>query len=247
MINLEQKPPKFYATNWFMWVALILFSPVGIACMWGYKRFSNKTRKILTIVFSVYFVGMMIYMNSPGHVKEQQAQLQAQDQAKRATDVSNAKAAADKKVASDAEQKKADDLKATDAAKMKSDVVYFAQVKGKEILKDRFISAELADGGVIIHFKIAENLTMKLTGYGAFMDSSKLFEAFKGRTDYTDISCQGTFPMQDSYGNKSDDTIFILGLEKATIDKITFANIDPSKDLYVLASVHRIRAELMEK
>ena len=151
---------------------------------------------------------------------------------------------AKEKADTDLKVKQAEEAKVA-ADKMKSDVVYFAQVKGKEILKDRFTSAELADGGVIIHFKIAENLTMKLTGYGAFMDSSKLFESFKGRTDYKDISCQGTFPMKDSYGNVADSNIFILGLERATIDKITFANIDPSKDLYALASVHRIRPELM--
>lgn len=133
-----------------------------------------------------------------------------------------------------------------EADKMKSDVAYFAQVKGKEILKDRFTSAELADGGVIIHFKLTENITMKMTGDGAFADSSKLLEAFKGRTDYTDISCQGTFPMKDSYGNVADSNIFILGLERATIDKITFANIDPSTDLYKLASIHIIRPELMK-
>ena len=152
---------------------------------------------------------------------------------------------AKEKADTDLKVKQAEEAKVV-ADKMNSDVVYFAQVKGKEILKDRFTSAELADGGIIIHFKLADNITMKMTGNGAFADSSKLLEAFKGRTDYTDISCQGTFPMKDSYGNVADSNIFILGLERATIDKITFANIDPSKDLYTLASIHRIRPELMK-
>ena len=246
MINPNEEKPKFYATNWFMWLTLILFAPIGIVCMWKYKRFPDTTRKILTAVFSLYFIGMMAYVNSPGYAQQAQAQAQDQAQAKKVTDDANAKIASDKKVIADTDQKKADDLKKAEADKMKSDVVYFAQVKGKEILKERFISAELADGGVIIHFKIADNLTMKLIGYGAFMDSSKLLEAFKGRTDYTDISCQGTFPMKDSYGNVADSNIFILGLERATIDKITFANIDPSTDLYNLASIHIIRPELMK-
>lgn len=245
MINPNEVKPKFYSTNWFMWVTLIFFAPVGIFCMWKYNRFTDKTRKILTGVFSLYFIGVVLYTYSPGNVKEQQALAQAQMQAQKVTNDANAKATADKKVIDATAQKKIDDAKNADAAKMKTDVLYFAQVKGKEILKDRFTSAEMADGGVIVHFKLAENITMKLTGDGGFDDSAKLFEAFKGRTDYTDISCQGTFPMKDSYGSVKDSNIFVLGLERATIDKITFANIDPTKDLYTLASIHVIRPELM--
>lgn len=244
MINLNEKP-KFYETNWFMWLTLILFAPVGIALMWKYKRFPDKTRKILTAVFSVYFIAMIMYINSPGQVQQRQSEAQLQAQKIADDNAAKAKADADKKVKAEADQKKLDDQKKAEADKMKSDVVYFAQVKGKEILKDRFTSAELADGGVIIHFKLSENITMKLTGDGAFQDSSKLLEAFKGRTDYTDISCQGTFPLKDSYGNKSEGNIFILGLDRTTIDKITFANINPVKDLYTLASIHIIRPELL--
>ena len=216
---------------------------VSINPKWISRGEKKYTRKQILLSAGVMFVLFCIFAinddsnNSAAALPPNTSAVTAP--AKTPEQIATEKVAADK-ITSD----KAAAVKA-EADKMKSDIVYFAQVKGKEILKDRFTSAELADGGVIIHFKIAENLTMKLTGYGAFMDSSKLFEAFKGRTDYNDISCQGTFPMKDSYGNVADSNIFILGLERATIDKITFANIDPSKDLYALASVHRIRPELM--
>lgn len=47
---------KFYNSIWFVWLALILFSPLGIFFMWKNKKFSGKTRIILTVVFSIWFI-----------------------------------------------------------------------------------------------------------------------------------------------------------------------------------------------
>ena len=47
---------KIYQKNWFMWVTLIFFAPVGIFLMWKYNRFNKVTRSILTVVFSLFFI-----------------------------------------------------------------------------------------------------------------------------------------------------------------------------------------------
>ena len=246
MLKTNDVKPIFYETNWFMWLTLILFSPVGIVCMWKYKRFPHTTRKILTAVFSLYFVGMMMYVNRPSDAQEQQEQQlqQAQEQAIEKQKAVDDQIAAQKKNIADAKQKQLDDQRKSAADKMNSDVLYFSQVKGKEIFGARFINAEiLEDCGIVIHFKLSENLSLKLVGDAGFLDTSKMLAAFKGRTDYTDVSCQGTYPMVDRFGNKTNDTVFILSLDKDTIQNTDFENIDPITDLLTLAIVHIIKPE----
>jgi len=246
MINPDEKPPKFYSTNWFMWVTLILFAPVGIACMWKYKKFStNKTRKIMTAIFSLYFIGIVMYTYSPSHVRDQQALAEVNAAAVAQKKVADDQAAADKKVAADAEQKKADDLKVADAAKMKSDLLYYSQVKAKEVFGDRLVNVEKDALGVRITFKLTDNLNMKMVGDGGFIDSSKMFSMYKGHeADFTNITLRGTFPMQDKFGTKSDDVVFIITLDSDTIQKTTFENLP---DLIPLSISHAIRPELLTK
>ena len=49
---------KFYKTNWFMWLMLVFFGPVGIALLWLKKdiKFTRKTKGILSATFTVLFV-----------------------------------------------------------------------------------------------------------------------------------------------------------------------------------------------
>ena len=49
---------KFYNSNWFMWIMLIFFAPIGIVLLWSRKdvRFSKKTKGILSVVFTILFI-----------------------------------------------------------------------------------------------------------------------------------------------------------------------------------------------
>ena len=54
---------KFYTQSWFMWVMLILFSPVGIFFMWKFHpEMKKNTKIILTVVFVFFF---LIVISSP--------------------------------------------------------------------------------------------------------------------------------------------------------------------------------------
>jgi len=55
---------KFYNKSWFMWLTLIFFSPVGIFFMWKNKKFTKRTRKVLTAVFAVWF--LIVFASSNG-------------------------------------------------------------------------------------------------------------------------------------------------------------------------------------
>lgn len=134
-----------------------------------------------------------------------------------------------------------------EADKMSSDILYYSQVKAKEVFKDRLVKVEKDAQGILITFKLAENLSMKWTGDGGFTDASKMFSLYKGHTgDYIDVTCLGTFPMKDKFGTVTNDTIFAITLDKDTIQKITFENLDPTKDLIPLSSSHAIRPELIK-
>lgn len=55
---------KFYNATWFMWLTLIFFAPLGIFLMWKNKRFSLQTRKVLSVVFSVWLIFALAIGNS---------------------------------------------------------------------------------------------------------------------------------------------------------------------------------------
>ena len=154
---------------------------------------------------------------------------------------------AKEKADTDLKAKQAEEAKVV-ADKMNSDILYYSQVKAREVFKDRFIKAEKDDKGILITFKLAENLSMKMVGDGGLRDSSKMFALYKGHAgDYTDVTCLGTFPMKDKYGTVTDDVIFAITLDKDTIQKTTFENLSPPADLLPLSSSHGIRPELLTK
>ncbi len=51
---------KFYNKNWFMWVMLLVFAPVGIYLMWKHNRFKKGARIGLSILFMFIFIAIMV-------------------------------------------------------------------------------------------------------------------------------------------------------------------------------------------
>lgn len=50
---------KFYQQQWFMWIMLVFFAPVGIILMWKFNNTMKKNTKIiLSIVFGIFFLIM---------------------------------------------------------------------------------------------------------------------------------------------------------------------------------------------
>jgi len=129
--------------------------------------------------------------------------------------------------------------------KLNTDIVYYSQVKAKSVFGDQFIRVDESSGSIIIYFKLSDNLSMKMVGDGGFQSSAKMFALYKGKTkNYTDVTCIGSYPMQDKYGKKSDSNIFAITLDKDTIQKTIFENIDPVTGLLPLSSSHGINPQL---
>lgn len=47
---------KWYQKDWFLWVCLILFAPVGIFLLWKNKIYSKNATIVLTVVFCIWFI-----------------------------------------------------------------------------------------------------------------------------------------------------------------------------------------------
>ena len=60
-MNETMEPKKFYQKNWFMYVWLILFPPVGIILLWTFHRAKDMENKVvITAAFTVWFVVLMV-------------------------------------------------------------------------------------------------------------------------------------------------------------------------------------------
>lgn len=58
--QIEEKP-KFYTQDWFMWIMLIFFAPVGIFLMWKFNdKMKKNTKIILSVVFGIIFLIAMV-------------------------------------------------------------------------------------------------------------------------------------------------------------------------------------------
>ena len=68
--NTQENEIKFYQQQWFMWIMLVFFAPVGIFLMW---KFNDKMKKnikiILTVIFSIFFI-IVISSSSSNDVNE---------------------------------------------------------------------------------------------------------------------------------------------------------------------------------
>lgn len=47
---------RIYSKQWFMWIMLIAFAPIGIFLMWKYQRFSKVHRIALSCIFALIFL-----------------------------------------------------------------------------------------------------------------------------------------------------------------------------------------------
>lgn len=61
---MSKVPIKFYNKAWFIWVMLILFTPIGLFFLWKNKKYNKPTRLILTTMFSIWFLFAFIPSNN---------------------------------------------------------------------------------------------------------------------------------------------------------------------------------------
>lgn len=83
--NEEIKNKKFYQKQWFMWVMLVLFPPVGIFLLWYFnKTFKRDAKIILTICFGMFwfmssFIGSNEYEDTTNNNSNEQEEIKKEE------------------------------------------------------------------------------------------------------------------------------------------------------------------------
>lgn len=77
----------------------------------------------------------------------------------------------------------------------------------------------------LIKFKGSENLSSKMTVKGMYMDISNVLKGIQKDID-VNVDINVTYPLQDSYGNISEDIVIKATFNNETIKKINFDNFD---------------------
>lgn len=138
------------------------------------------------------------------------------------------------------ESKKADASRKAEASKKAAAKKKAAVAKAKaEAAKHPFKAVEeaaavdglkVSESGKVLFakFPIADNLTKGLIRSGTQRSTVDVLKAVSENTKgYTKVFVQGTFPMQDQYGNGSDSIILNVGYDKKTVGMITFDGVNP--------------------
>lgn len=51
---------KFHDKDWFMWLMLVFFAPIGIYKMWRRNKFTKKSRYVISAIFSLWFIFIVV-------------------------------------------------------------------------------------------------------------------------------------------------------------------------------------------
>lgn len=53
---------KIYYKEWFIWIMLICFAPIGVALLFSNEsiKYNSKTKTIISVIYSVFFIMYII-------------------------------------------------------------------------------------------------------------------------------------------------------------------------------------------
>ncbi len=58
----------FWCSSVFVVLMLLFICPLGLFLMWKYKKFSKTVRIFLTVVFSLYIVGLFMMFSADSEI-----------------------------------------------------------------------------------------------------------------------------------------------------------------------------------
>lgn len=81
-------------------------------------------------------------------------------------------------------------------------------------------------GYILVRVYGSDNFSSNMIKKGMWMDVESSLKKLKEEKDIQTIEFNIVFPMEDQYGNSSDDNVMKLSLSRETLDKINWANFD---------------------
>ncbi|MFS0783220.1 hypothetical protein [Bacillus sp. 1P06AnD] len=213
-------------------ILVIAFFGVIVTILIGIKRAIKKQANVkrmflYSLGFFILMIGSTFFIDDPKSQSTKEDLAAEKAEAKKEAEAKE-KAEAKK----EAEAKKAVEAKKAAEASSLDNKVKKAIHKafGKENSFDKKdsilgINYNKETGFILVKVYGSDNLTTNMIRKGMWMDVRDTLELLKDEDDLKMIDFNIVFPMQDQYGQESNDIIMKLSFSKETIDKINFDNL----------------------
>lgn len=198
---------KFYQKTWFVILALVIFSPLGIYLMFRYKSWVKPAKIILVSISLFIFIPTIVaaFSNKP--------QIDTTDIAAVSTEVSaspiDATIAPSISPSTEITSTPKSSPKPTPSKTPISDKTKITKAVRDEFGNENYISVQYTEetNFVLIKARGIDSMTSKMTVRGMYLSMSNVLKNLDDLNDI-DIAFNIVYPLQDKYGN-STDTIVI--------------------------------------
>lgn len=206
--NYPYKEKPFYSKEWFMWVMLIFFAPVGIILLWRYKRFTVKPRIVITLASLVFFIFM--WNTNRNETAKQNA---------------NATSTTQQEVKKDEPKKE----EKPDINSMPiSDYIKSTDSNIKEVTDSLDIT-----GYILIKYKLNSEKSSAIA-----FNICPVLKNLQKHKDYAKVKKVGIMviaDLTDVYGKTSEEKTLSFDVSKEELDKINWDNFD-TKNIYNIST-----------
>src|SRR5690625_4962847 len=210
---------KFYQKDWFMYVMLIFITPVGLLFLWKNQNLKTKTKWIIAVVFSIWFI---IVMATQEEINEAEGEKEEKQEEKETRENKEQ----EEKETKETEEKKEREQK---EAKKKKEQEEKTEYKIKEALNDVSLVESINVKGnfeeplaIQVEFLAKDNLTKNMAVSGIKIALLDIVYAIK-ELDYEveNLGISAKLPLVDKYGNEENEYVIKSAFEKETINKLS--------------------------
>jgi len=218
---------KFYQKDWFMYVMLIFITPVGLLFLWKNQNLKTKTKWIIAVVFSIWFI---IVMATQEEINEAEGEKEEKQEEKE-TRENKEQEEKEKKEKKEQEEKETEEKKEREEkeAKKKKEQEEKPEYKIKEALNDVSLVESINVKGnfeeplaIQVEFLAKDNLTKNMAVSSIKIALLDIVYAIK-ELDYEveNLGISAKLPLVDKYGNEENEYVIKSAFEKETINKLS--------------------------
>jgi|SRR5690625_79280 len=218
---------KFYQKDWFMYVMLIFITPVGLLFLWKNQNLKTKTKWIIAVVFSIWFI---IVMATQEEINEAEGEKEEKQEEKE-TRENKEQEEKETKEKKEQEEKETEEKKEREEkeAKKKKEQEEKPEYKIKEALNDVSLVESINVKGnfeeplaIQVEFLAKDNLTKNMAVSGIKIALLDIVYAIK-ELDYEveNLGISAKLPLVDKYGNEENEYVIKSAFEKETINKLS--------------------------
>src|SRR5690625_3181342 len=207
---------KFYQKDWFMYVMLIFITPVGLLFLWKNQNLKTKTKWIIAVVFSIWFI---IVMATQEEINEAEGEKEEKQEEKE-TRENKEQEEKERKEKKEQEEKETEEKKEQEEKH---------EYKNKEALNDVSLVESInvksnfeEPLAIQVEFLAKDNLTKNMAVSGIKIALLDIVYAIK-ELDYEveNLGISAKLPLVDKYGNEENEYVIKSAFEKETINKLS--------------------------